>query len=114
MNPDDPDGDKLIYDLSKLGEAAYQRRRIAAARELGMQVAVLDKIVRHARSQAEHDAAALPHWKVEPSAEPVDGANLLDSIRAVLLRFIVMPKGAADAIALWMHGRQTPAKFPLS
>ena len=71
MNLDDPDGDKLIYDLSKLCEAAYQRRRKDAARELGMRVDVLDKIVRHARAASRrrcHRAAALERRAVAASS----------------------------------------------
>jgi putative DNA primase/helicase len=102
MSPDDPDGDKLIYELTQLTETAYQRRRKQSAQELGIRVSVLDKIVRHHRTQAEDEATALPHWKVEPVSEPVHGAELLDAIKAIFLRFIVLPKGAPDAIALWI------------
>ena len=98
----DSDGDKLIYDLSKLGETAYQRRRKGAARELGMRLDVLDKIVRQARAQAEEDATALPHWNVEPWPEEVLAAALLDDIKTIFCRYIVLPKGAGDAIALWV------------
>jgi hypothetical protein len=66
-----------------------------------MQVGVLDKIVRQSRAQAEEDATTLPHWNVEPWPEEVIGAALLDDINAILCRYIVLPKGAADAIALW-------------
>jgi len=101
MNSDDPDGDKLIYDLSKLSEAAYQRRRRVAAQELDMSVTVLDKIVRRARAQAQFEESALPHWKVDPWPDPVVCAELLDAIRQVFRRYIVLTKGADDALALW-------------
>jgi putative DNA primase/helicase len=102
MIDDDPDGDKLIYELSKLPEVAYQRRRKDAARELGMLVTTLDKIIKNARTQAEEDATALPHWNVEPSAEAVNGAELLDNVRKTFCRYIVLPKGADTALALWV------------
>ena len=102
MTDNDADGDKLIYELSKLTEVAYQRRRKDAARELGVKVEVLDKIIRQARTQAKEDASALPHWKVEPAAEAVNGAALLDSIRKTFCRYIVLPKGADTALALWV------------
>ena len=99
---DDPDGDKLIYDLSKLSEVAYQRRRKQAARQLGTTVDALDKIIKHARSEANEQADELPHWNVEPWPERVNGAALLDDIKATFARFIELPKGGAHAMALWV------------
>jgi putative DNA primase/helicase len=98
---DDADCDKLVCELSKLTEVAYARRRKDAARELGMKVDVLDKMIRHARSEAEEDANALPHWNVEPWDSAVDGAELLDSIEKVFRRYIILGKGASEALALW-------------
>jgi hypothetical protein len=39
---------------------------------------------------------------VEPSAEPVDGAALLNNLRQVFRRYIVLPKGADIALPLWV------------
>ncbi|MDA1190498.1 MAG: DUF3631 domain-containing protein [Candidatus Poribacteria bacterium] len=38
----------------------------------------------------------------EPFEEPVDGAELLNDIAATLTRFLVMPPGAVDTLALWV------------
>src|SRR5215469_14820690 len=38
---------------------------------------------------------------LEPWPEPVDGAMLLDKIRAVHCRHLALPGYAAEAIALW-------------
>ena len=54
------------------------------------------------RSPEEDENAALPHWNVEPSAEPVDGAALLNNLRQVFRRYIVLPKGADIALPLWV------------
>ena len=45
--------------------------------------------------------SALPHWKVGPWPEPVAGAALLEFIKQVFRRYVVMPKGADTALALW-------------
>jgi putative DNA primase/helicase len=66
-----------------------------------VRVATLDKAVREKRS-ADHDAATLPHWQVEPSPLPVDGAKLLDALRQVFRHYIVLPPGADTALALWV------------
>jgi hypothetical protein len=93
--------DQRIAALAELNGIAYQKGRTQAAAELGIPVGALDKLVRQCRAQADEDAASLPHWKVEPSPDPVDGAALLADIKSVFCRYIVLPKGAADALALW-------------
>src|SRR5580658_9342693 len=37
----------------------------------------------------------------QPWPDPVDGAEVLNQISQTLSRFVSLPKGAADAIALW-------------
>jgi len=39
--------------------------------------------------------------KVEPWPEPVDGNALLNALRQVLVRFVVLPAGADVVLALW-------------
>jgi Protein of unknown function (DUF3631) len=91
-----------IARLAKLPRLEYDREREAAAARLGVRVATLDKIVREERSAADDGAAVLPHWNVEPSAESVDGAALLNNVRQVFRRYIVLPKGADIALPLWV------------
>lgn len=45
-------------------------------------------------------AVSLEH--PEPWPRAVDGAKLLDEIRDTFLRFVVLPSGAAEALALWV------------
>jgi putative DNA primase/helicase len=92
---------KEVARLATLSKLEYDRQREEAAAYLGVRVATLDKVVREKRS-ADHDAATLPHWRVEPSPVPVDGAKLLDALRQVFRRYIVLPKGADIALALWV------------
>jgi hypothetical protein len=57
-----------------------------------------DKLVKGRRAATKDENAALPHWNVEPSAEPVDGAALLNSLRQVFRRYVILPKGADIAL----------------
>ncbi len=91
-----------IARLAKLPKLEYDRQRDEAAARLGVRVATLDKIVREERSVADDGAATLPHWKVEPSPTPIEGAKLLDGLRQVFRRYIVLPKGADIALPLWV------------
>jgi hypothetical protein len=93
--------DARVAALGRMSELAYQKQRKAAAKEIGIKADVLDKLVRKARAQAQEEATELPHWNVEPWDTPVDTAVLLGDIEKVFRRYIVLPKGAAEALALW-------------
>jgi hypothetical protein len=95
------EADAEITRLAKLSVRVYERERKAAAEKLGMRASMLDKIVQAERKK-EDDQDDLPHWNVKPWPEPVDGAALLDSIGRVFRRYIVLPKGADIALALWV------------
>lgn len=48
----------------------------------------------------------------EPWPDPVDGAELLDSVARALGRFVAMPEGAATAVSLWIvHAHSLDAWF---
>jgi hypothetical protein len=91
-----------VARLASLSKLEYDRQRNGAAARLGVRVDTLDKAVREMRISAEDDAATLPHWKVEPAPLPVDGAALLNVLRQVFRRYIVLPKGADIALPLWV------------
>src|SRR5262249_27330620 len=96
------DDDAEIERLAKLPKLEYDREREDAAARLGVRVATLDNVVRDKRASAHDDAATLSHWRVEPSPVPVDGTALLDRLRQIFRRYIVLPKGADIALALWV------------
>jgi hypothetical protein len=43
-----------------------------------------------------------PHWNVEPWPEEVDGDALLETMRRVFQRYIVLPSAADIALPLWV------------
>jgi len=92
----------VIAELAALDTLEYELHRDTAATGLGIRVLALDKLVRGWRAASEDENAALPHWNVEPSAEPVDGAALLNNLRRVFRRYVVLPKGADIVLPLWV------------
>jgi putative DNA primase/helicase len=98
-----PDEKALIAALARKDHIEYDRMRADLAETLGMRVGTLDDRVEALRRkmEAEDGKDDLPHWKIEPWPEPVDGAVLLDAIRLVFRRYIVLPKGADIALPLW-------------
>jgi putative DNA primase/helicase len=94
--------ERMIATLAKLSELAYQQKRRDAAKEMGnVPLAILDKLVRQRRGQSDDEESALPHWKVKPWSTAVSGATLLADIVKTFEHYIVLPKGSADALALW-------------
>jgi len=99
-----PDEKELVEVLARKDHTEYDRVRGDAAEAIGIRVGTLDEKVEALRKklEKEDDQDALPHWNVEPWPEPVDGAALLDSIKRVFRRYIVLPKHADTALALWV------------
>jgi hypothetical protein len=97
----DHDDQAIIQQLAALLPLDYQRQRLNVARNLGVTVPALDKLVKGARAEAEEAESALPHWKVEPWNATVSSAKLLEDIEKVFRRYIVLPEGASVALALW-------------
>lgn len=90
-----------IARLSGLPLLAYEKERPAAAARLGVRAAVLDKIV--VAEHAQEDAGSTVLFPdTEPWPEPVNGADILSAIAGVLDRYVVLPAGGAEAVALWV------------
>jgi hypothetical protein len=99
-----PDEKALIAVLARKDHTEYDKLRSEVAGAIGIRVGTLDDKVEAARKkmEKEDDQDALPHWKVEPWSEPVDCAALLDAIKRIFRRFIVLPKDADVALSLWV------------
>src|SRR5499427_8888112 len=93
--------ESAISALAQLSPLAYQKRRLQEAKALRIPVAALDKLVRQAQARAEDSSAELPHWKVESWDTPVNTSELLAHIEQTFRRYVVLPKGAGVALALW-------------
>ena len=69
---------------------------------MGIRIGTLDSEVSRRRSLTT-DGQIVPAElaDTEPWPEPVDGAAVLDDVAKTFSRFIALPDGAADALALW-------------
>ena len=75
----------IIGRLAELSPLKYDKKRSAAARELGVSVGALDRAVkeaRAARSDTKGQGRPLELPLIEPWHLPVNGAELLDEISA--------------------------------
>jgi len=93
--------------LAKLKALEYDRAREAEAKRLGVRVSTLDAEVRKLRGDAQptEEVGGSPlDFEVPEPWETVDGAELLVELARLFARHVVLPEGAATAIALWVAG----------
>lgn len=89
--------------LAALSPIEYDRQRKAAAEGLGVRVETLDAEVRRVRGdEADGAAEDTIFAKLEPWAQPVDGAELLSELAQKFRRFIVLPQHSDTALALFV------------
>ena len=93
--------------LAALAPLEYDRERKATARRMGAQTTTLDGLVRARRVENEtgnandvdESALLIEH---EPWPHDVDGVELLNDLVAAFENYVVLPDGAAAALALWV------------
>lgn len=90
-----------VKRLAALSPLEYDRQRQATAEALGVSVGALDKAVRAEQRRMMEAASEDFLADDELWPEPVDGGELLDEMRAILNRYLVLPDGADVALATW-------------
>jgi len=93
----------MLVELAALPIIEYEQRRKEAKKRLGVRYSVLDAEVAKRRPTAKSstDTPAL-FADTELWPEAVDGAALLGALTTAVARYVVLPEGAATAIALWV------------
>jgi len=89
--------------LAKLTPTEYDRCRKEEAKRLGVRPQTLDNEISARRPQTDvgGQGSVVEFPNVEPWETPVNGAELLNDIAATYAQYLVLPAGAADAMALW-------------
>jgi len=105
--------DSETYErLARLSPGEYDRARQAEAARLGIRKETLDAEVARCRPLSDDGQGHPVHLPpVEPWPEAVDGAEVLDYVSARFTLHLVLPPGAADAIALWNAHAHACAAF---
>jgi hypothetical protein len=92
--------EEVIARLAALDSFEYSRVRKEEAKALGILVKTLDERVKEMRD-ASGESGRVPWSEVEPHPDPVDPAQVLDEVCAIIRRFVVMDAEQVDAGALW-------------
>jgi hypothetical protein len=98
------DEEALLQELAALSPIAYDQHRESAAKLLGVRVATLDtEVARRRPSPQEVEGSGTTVLFTDPEVWPiaVDGACLLHDLATLYTRYVVLPEGAADMLALW-------------
>jgi putative DNA primase/helicase len=106
----DPTAEKLddaIGRLAAMPALEYDRVRDLEAKRLGVRMATLDREVSQLRQHrnsgtADSEASSIAFDDPEPWHEPVKGAELVEDLIGQIRRYLVLPSGAAETIALWI------------
>ena len=113
VTPEDVrDEEALLQELAALSPLAYDRRRESAAKLLGVRVGTLDAEMaarRPRQTEPEGGGTPLLFSDPEPWPETVNGAGLLDDLSTFYSRYVVLPEGAADMLAVWTLHTYTQA-----
>jgi putative DNA primase/helicase len=93
--------DVEVCRLAELPTLEYASERHQAAKRLGVGVRVLDRLVKENRKLQAKAGGALNFPEPKPWEGTVSGTELLDELSAAVRRYVVLPEGAADTVALW-------------
>ena len=80
-----------------LSDAEYEQERKGVAAGLGIRVSALDRFRAAGKAPAADGLVPEP----EPWPDPVVGADMLDLLADTARDHVILPDGAADAVALW-------------
>lgn len=92
-----------ISRLASLTPLDYDRIRETEAERLGVRVGTLDKEVSKARHEKKESKGRTAMFtEVKPWPDSIDGAELLDEIKATINRHIICNPETATAASLWI------------
>jgi hypothetical protein len=103
------DDNAELERLAKMGTLDYERTRKDAGKRLGIsRLSLLDGLVKAKRAELGLDGGdglqgrPIEFPEPEPWPEPVNGAELLDSLAKAIRAHVVISDAACDACALWV------------
>jgi putative DNA primase/helicase len=99
-----PSREQIIASLAALSKLEYETQRSTQAKALKIRASALDDLVKIQREKGGrfYGNRKTPYVEVEPYPLPVDPAQLLDDVVAIIQRFIVIDIHQAHAAALWV------------
>ena len=106
--------DALILEFAALPMLQYAKRRKETAKKLGIGLAALDKVVAEARGETTSPATGPTpdRWAIEPWDQEVRTCELLQALREVYNRHVILPEHGDVAMVLWcLHAWTNDAAY---
>lgn len=97
--------EEYVKQLAKLPLLQYERQRNRMAAKLKIRTTALDKLVDAERrknlTNETLQGRRLEFPQIDPWPEPVNGVEVLSDVADAFSRYMSLPSGAADVLALW-------------
>ena len=90
-----------LLELAELSPVAYDQVRESESKQHKIRVGTLDNEVEKRRAKETEAERQIFHKEPDPWPDPVDTAWLLDELVYCFNLYLVLPDGAAPALALW-------------
>jgi putative DNA primase/helicase len=96
--------EEAVERLAALRPLEYEKVRETEAKQLKVRVKTLDQEVTRSRVQSALEYAGDADFLIDPEPwpDPVNLGYLLDRLTEVAKTYLVLPRGAAEVIALWV------------
>ncbi len=108
----------ILDELAAINPVEYDRRREEEAEGLRVRVTTLDQEIKRRRRSSGSNrvggGSSLSLPIPEPWPDPVDGESLLGELVGTFHRFIALPTGTAEAMALWVLHTHTFEASPIT
>ena len=97
--------EEAVVRLANLNKTKYAVQRKEESKKFGISVKMLDTLVADKRKEQGADTRQgreIEFEEILPDDHPVEGAALVQAIRAIINRYIVLPQGADLTVTLWI------------
>ncbi len=93
----------IIKRLANLSDIDYESIRVDEAKKANLRVNKLDEFVEKEKGIIEVDSGSVVE-EIEPWPDSVNGTDLLDNMAKQLSDHVILPRGTAVSLAVWVLG----------
>ena len=95
--------EKIVSGLSKLSDMAYDKVREEKAEAMGVRVGTLDKERKELIKNRDKTSSSIV-TEDEPTDTPFDIREVMIEVRQIMQKYMSLPSGSANVVALWIAG----------
>ncbi len=104
----------LRAEIRELNDFDFGRNRTDIAERHRIPIKILDRVYADEMKPLRKQRGGLTFAEIEPWADAVDGADMLDGLSKLVRRFIVLEPKSCDAVALWIAHVHAHGAFAIS